>query len=280
MADKRMFSMKIIDSDAFLEMPLSTQALYFHLSMRADDDGFLNNAKRITNMVGANQNDYDLLVAKKFVIQFPEGICVIKHWKINNYIRNDRYKETVYVEEKEFLEVARNGSYTIKSDFGIPKSYQTDTQYRLDKIRLDKNRVEENNTDVLLAPPPKSKQINYQKIVNSYNRICKSYSKIKKLSKARKDAIKARLNTYTEDELIEVFEKAEASDFMRGKNNRNWKATFDWMIKDSNMAKILDGNYDNSTKKEQKKANKFNDFSQRQYSDSEILDLERKLLSR
>ena len=82
MAERRMFAKTIIDSDAFLDMPLSAQALYFHLSMRADDDGFLNNAKKIMRVINANQNDYDLLVAKAFIIQFEDGICVIKHWRI------------------------------------------------------------------------------------------------------------------------------------------------------------------------------------------------------
>lgn len=112
-ANKRMFSMQIVDSDEFLDMPLSTQALYFHLSMRADDDGFLNNAKKIMRMAGCNQNDYDLLVMKSFVIEFPDGICVIKHWRINNYLRKDRYTETVYQEEKAMLSIKDNGAYTL-----------------------------------------------------------------------------------------------------------------------------------------------------------------------
>ena len=94
MAERRMMSKKIIDSDAFTEMPLSSQALYFHLLLRADDDGFLNNAKKIMRNVGANQNDYDMLLMKSFIIQFDEGVCVIKHWLIHNYIRSDIYKST------------------------------------------------------------------------------------------------------------------------------------------------------------------------------------------
>lgn len=144
MAEKRMFSKQIIDSDVFLDMPLSTQALYFHLSMRADDDGFLNNAKKILRLVGANQNDYDLLVAKAFIIQFPDGICVIKHWRINNYLRKDRYVETIYQEEKSMIEVNKNGSYSLKKyngiPDGIPDGNHSDTQ-----IRIDKNREEENS---------------------------------------------------------------------------------------------------------------------------------------
>ena len=145
-----MFSTRIIDSDAFLEMPLSTQALYFHLSMRADDDGFLNNAKRIMDMIKANQNDYDLLLAKSFIIQFPDGICVIKHWRINNYIRKDRYHETVYTEEKDMLTVKKNGAYSLNSsnsDIGIPDCNHMDTESRVEKNRVEKNRVETNRAE-------------------------------------------------------------------------------------------------------------------------------------
>ena len=143
MAERRMFAKTIIDSDSFLDMPLSTQALYFHLSMRADDDGFINNPKKIQRMVGGSDDDLKVLVAKKFIIPFESGIVVIKHWKIHNYIRNDRYKETVYKEEKAMLSVKENNSYT----FGIPSDnqpvYQLDTQVRLGKDRLDQDSIDE-----------------------------------------------------------------------------------------------------------------------------------------
>lgn len=138
MAEKRMFSKTIVDSDAFLEMPLSAQALYFHLSMRADDDGFLNNAKKIMRTINANQNDYDLLIAKAFIIQFDDGICVIKHWRINNYLRSDRYKPTIYREQKNMLEIKENGRYSLKNKVGIPDGYQCVTQYSIDKNSIDK----------------------------------------------------------------------------------------------------------------------------------------------
>lgn len=135
MAERRMFAKTIIDSDAFLDMPLSTQALYFHLSMRADDDGFINNPKKIQRTIGASEDDLKLLIAKNFIIPFESGIVVIKHWKIHNYIRNDRYKETVYAEEKELLDIKENGAYTV----GIPSDnqavYQMETQYRIGKDR-------------------------------------------------------------------------------------------------------------------------------------------------
>ena len=134
MAERRMFAKTIIDSDAFLDMPLSTQALYFHLSMRADDDGFVNNPKKIQRMVGASDDDCKLLVLKKFIIAFESGVIVIKHWKIHNYIRNDRYKETVYQEEKTMLEEKENKSYSL----GIPNGNQMDTQVSIGKDSLGK----------------------------------------------------------------------------------------------------------------------------------------------
>lgn len=85
MAERRMFARAIIDSDAFLDMPLSTQALYFHLSMNADDEGFVGNPKKIQKMIGARDDDYQILVSKRFILAFPSGIIVIKHWKINKF---------------------------------------------------------------------------------------------------------------------------------------------------------------------------------------------------
>ena len=111
MAERRMFAKTIIDSDAFLDMPLSTQALYFHLSMRADDDGFINNSKKIQRVIGASDDDLKLLIAKKFIIPFESGIVVIKHWKIHNYIQKDRYKETVYKDEKAQISTPQNLSF-------------------------------------------------------------------------------------------------------------------------------------------------------------------------
>ena len=132
-----MFAKTIIDSDAFLDMPLSAQSLYFHLSMRADDDGFINNPKKVQRMIGASDDDCKLLLLKRFLITFESGVVVIKHWKIHNYIRSDRYKPTIYKEEKALLVEKENNAYTEKDTFGIPNGYQMDTQDRLGKVRLE-----------------------------------------------------------------------------------------------------------------------------------------------
>ena len=138
MAERRMFAKTIIDSDAFLDMPLSTQCLYFHLNMRADDDGFINNPKKIQRMIGASDDDLKVLMSKNFIIPFENGIVVIKHWKIHNYIRNDRYKETVYQEEKSMLVEKENKAYSL----GIPNGYQMETQVRLGKVSRGKDSID------------------------------------------------------------------------------------------------------------------------------------------
>ena len=136
-----MFAKTIIDSDAFLDMPLSTHALYFHLSMRADDDGFVKNPKKIQRMIGASDDDLKVLVGKRFILPFDSGIVVIKHWKINNNIRSDRYKPTTFIKEKSMIILKENGAYTEIKNIGIPNGNQVGDnrypQYRLGKVSID-----------------------------------------------------------------------------------------------------------------------------------------------
>ena len=100
MAERRMFSKTIIESDYFIELPFSSQALYLHMCMYADDDGFINNSKMIQRMIGASEDDYKMLINSGFIFGFDSGIAVIKHWKMHNYIQNDRYKPTIHSENK------------------------------------------------------------------------------------------------------------------------------------------------------------------------------------
>lgn len=147
-----MFTKKITESDAFLEMPLSSQCLYFHLNMAADDDGFVNNPKRIARLIGASEDDLKLLIAKNFVILFETGIIVIKHWKMHNYIQSDRYKSTDYVEEKAQLGLKRNKSYTLDESQMYTKCIQNVRvgKDRLGKVSIGKdNNIEKDNTNVL-----------------------------------------------------------------------------------------------------------------------------------
>ena len=120
MARKRMFDIEVVDTDLFLDMPQSTQNLYFHLGMRADDDGFVSNPKKIIKLIGANEDDLKILIAKSLIIPFVSGIIVIRHWKLNNYLRKDRYIETIYKKEKNMLNEDENGVYSL----GIPNDNQ------------------------------------------------------------------------------------------------------------------------------------------------------------
>lgn len=140
MADKRMFSKSITDSDAFLTMPMSSQCLYFHLNMKADDDGFVNSPRSVQKLLGASDDDMKILIMKKFVITFENGIIVIKHWRINNYLRSDRYKETNYTREKSTLLVDENGAYTQPNHSGIPVVYPDKNS--IEKISIDKSSIE------------------------------------------------------------------------------------------------------------------------------------------
>lgn len=132
-----MFSPDIVASDAFLEMPISTQALYFHLGMYADDDGFVN-PKKIMRMLGASEDDLKVLVARRFALPFENGVIVIKHWKVNNLVRKDWYRPTQYIEEKSTLYVKESGAYTQDSGQGAPLVNEPLTQVRLGKVRIGK----------------------------------------------------------------------------------------------------------------------------------------------
>ncbi len=137
MARKRMFDLEVVDTDLFLEMPQSTQNLYFHLGMRADDDGFVSNPKKIIRTIGANDDDLKILFSKQFVIPFESGIVVIRHWKLNNYLRKDRHTDTIYIEERKKLTEDENGVYNLISEVGIPNDNQRYTQYRREKKRRE-----------------------------------------------------------------------------------------------------------------------------------------------
>lgn len=146
-----MFSLGVLETDTFLDMPLSAQALYFHLNLRADDDGFIGNPKRITQNIGANLDDLKLLVAKRFVIAFEDGVIVIKHWRMHNAIKRDRYTETNFTDDLRLLDIKDNGAYTLKcgeqlenkwSANGAQMSQTYSTDIGIDKVK-DKVKVRE-----------------------------------------------------------------------------------------------------------------------------------------
>ena len=240
MAERRMFTQKIVDSDAFLDMPLSTQALYFHLNMRADDDGFVNNPKKIQRMIGASEDDLKLLIGKRFILGFENGVIVIKHWRMHNLLRKDRYNPTQYQEQMAKLQLKDNGSYTETEVVEIPM-VEAPEESMATRWQPDGNQMA--TQDSIGKDSIGKDRIDYNGIKDAYNRLCPSLPSVRTLSESRKKAIKARLTSYTVEDLEEAFMKAESSSFLKGNNDRNWQADFDWILKDANLAKILDGKY-------------------------------------
>lgn len=163
MAERRMFAKSVIDSDAFSDMPLTTQALYFHLGMQADDDGFVNSPKKIQRSIGATVDDMKLLIAKGFIIPFNSGVIVITHWKIHNYIRKDTYNETTCREEKALLELRENKIYYMPGHAPSTDCIRTVdeplTQVRIGKDRIGKDRLDNIYcTEPLQTSTPKTKE--------------------------------------------------------------------------------------------------------------------------
>lgn len=280
MAERRMFSKSIIDTDAFLDMPASSQNLYFHLAMRADDDGFVDNPRKIQRIVGATDDDLRILIGKRYILAFESGVIVIKHWRLHNYIRKDRYTPTLYKEEKNSLFLKENGAYTDHpialpeesapppelpetqgddrpSTNGQPTVAHLATQDRLGKDRLGKDRlgIEDSSSSLrseeLVAPEAAAtprqegiERIPYAKVQKLYNDLCPKMTKCTVMSEARKKAIKARFASgYKLEDFDRLFNLAAQSSFLNGGNKRNFMANFDWLIRDANMAKVLDGNY-------------------------------------
>lgn len=161
MAERRMFSKSVIDSDMFLDMPLSAQALYFHLGMHGDDDGFISNPKRISRAVGCNNDDIKILIQKGFIIPFESGVVVIRDWKINNTLRNDRYKPTLYTNELGRLKLDASGRYIFTgiqngnqmATKWIPNGNQMEPQHNITQINVDKRSVDIGG-ETAENPPP------------------------------------------------------------------------------------------------------------------------------
>ena len=164
MANKRMFNLQLIDSDIFLDMPLSAQALYFHLSMRADDDGFINSPNRIIGMLGSSKDDFKLLIAKGFILTFDTGVIVIKHWRLHNAIRKDRYHETIHKKEKSALYFDENKTYTFEDTGEKVESLVDGNQMattgcpKLGKDRLGKDRLGKDRLDNNILPEQAGQQ--------------------------------------------------------------------------------------------------------------------------
>lgn len=284
MANKRMFTMKIVDSDAFLDMPLSAQCLYFHLNMRADDDGFIGNPKRVAKIINASDDDLKLLIAKRFVLPFDNGVIVIKHWRMHNTLQKDRYTETQYLEEKAQLLLKDNGAYSFTSGKPIndskyllkkspDNSLLTDcSQHVIPDIDIDKDLDSNSDKDSDLGEDeeddvePKAfsfpsssvtlRKEDLQRIVEAWNGI--GLSRIVRITtdSERYRMLKARVKEYGVDAVIEAIRKIPEQPFLMGEGNKGWTINFEWLVKPNNFPKVLEGNYMPHTAQERPQGNK------------------------
>jgi hypothetical protein len=286
MANKRMFTMKICDSDAFLDMPLSTQCLYFHLNMRADDDGFIGNSKRIARLIGASDDDLKLLIAKRFVIPFEDGVMVIKHWRMHNTLSHNRYHETQYIEEKHMLKIKENGAYSLSDGIEIDDSRKIEQSNRQSRRNIDAQETDSDldldiDLDIVLdintnsasdnAPAVKKSDIN-----NFFESIWKLYPN-KKGKGQISDSKKKILYDVGMEEMTRAIERYK-TDLAKEewRKPQNGSTFFN-----SGYVDYLDSNYEPLKVKPQKSKNSFNNFSyQRDYSEENMVDLERMLLTK
>lgn len=261
--------MKIVDTDAFLDMPLSTQCLYFHLNMRADDDGFIGNPKRIEKIIGANDDDLKLLIAKRFVILFDDGVIVIKHWRMHNTLSRDRYIETSYTDEKKKLLLKDNGSYSLTNGNSIDdtklierSNRQTQKRRKIDErkthsdkdIGLDKDleldldteldKDKEKDINDLIVSKDTIRQTDVQRIIDEWNTLEEfGINPVKRMTSKREQAVKSRIRQNHMDDILEAIENIRHSSFLQGQNKEGWMITFDWFLKPGNFAKVFEGNY-------------------------------------
>ena len=247
MAQRRMISKRIIDTDTFLDMPVSARELYFQLLLRADDEGFVGNAKRIIKMIGATIDDLKVLIAKGFVIPFESGVIVITHWRIHNYIQSDRFQPTHYQEEKAQVALT-NGVYTKVEDVSkmdtkcIQNVSKMDTQYSIGKdsigkYRLDKNSIDNKNVQNDVDSPqavestgvPKKKKSSSLKDKKSYEEFVNEFFDTVRQQPWWLDFVDAFPNVTTEGEL------AKAKAWLLANTNRRKKDLkrylYNWLSK-------------------------------------------------
>lgn len=241
-----MITKKVTDDENFMQLSSSAQALYLHLNMAADDDGFCNQISVSMFKAHASVQDLQALLEKRYILQFENGVIVIKHWRMANALRKDRYTPTAFQEELARLKIKDNGSYT-ESD-GLPSGCHLVAnclpQDRLGKDRIDKDRIGKESK-------PISNEIGcsteVQRVIDAWNSL--NLGQVKKVIQGtdRERMLKKRLKDYGMESVLQAIENIRNSTFLNGGNNKGWIITFDWFLRPNNFPKVLDGNYANST---------------------------------
>ena len=218
MARKRMFRLDVLETDAFMDMPLTAQALYFHLNLRADDDGFIGNPNQVVRSIGASADDLKLLIAKRFVLIFEDGVIVIKHWRLHNTLSQNRYHETNFTEDKALLRIKDNKAYTFNEDFEplsdghlveMSKRQTKDEQKtNADKVRLGKDSIDNNIYCREKEPDREENQI-VKQVIDYLNEVTGSRYTCK--NKTTNSNIKARVSEgHTLEDFKTVIDKKNA----------------------------------------------------------------------
>lgn len=243
MGNHRMFTNTITDSDLFLEMSLSAQALYFHLGLHADDEGFVSSPKCIVRATGCNEDDLKLLIAKGFVICFNSGIIVITHWYLHNSIRKDRKKDTFFKTEKALLTL-NNGVYS-EFDNQLTTTCQPTDNRLSAQDKISKDNISKDNINNMSTSVDSRNAFDYQSVINSFNSICVSLPTVQKLTNKRRNQMKNAKKILCEMSFEEFFRIVESSDFLTGRNGVWNGCGFDWIFNPANLTKIIEGNYAN-----------------------------------
>lgn len=256
MAQRRMFNLKIVDSAKFLKMPVSSQLLYFHLGMRADDDGVVEGFN-VLRMTGLNEDDLRILTAKGYIQVLNEDlVSFITDWREHNLIRSDRKTDSLYkdlllkvVPQVELIEPKKRADLKEKKENGRPTDNQTsdECQHRLGKYSIVKYSIGKFNNTISKDIVRSTK---VQQIIDEWNSL--GLNKVVSINPGtnRHKSLNARIKEYGEDSIINAIKNINNSSFLKGQNKTNWIITFDWLIKPNNFIKVLEGNYDDIKSKE------------------------------
>lgn len=272
MARRRMFSLDIVDTDKFACMSKNARYLYYELGVRADDDGFIGAPMRIIRMTDCVPDDLDELINNKFIIPFETGVIVVKDWKVNNQIRSDRYKPTLYAREKEMLSEVNgeylltdgkpddipdnipNGKPVVNHGYDIRVPQDRIGEVRVGKERLGKESIGEarkgekkpltiSKTSGILFEP--------EKIVQLFNSICTEYEPVTDILSYSQQLSECVLKGYRESDYLQAFKKAEGSDYLKGlTENKTYPSDFGWILE--HLEEIKNGKYDTYRKEIEK----------------------------
>lgn len=243
MAERRMFAKSIIDSDEFLNMPIAAQLLYFHLAMRADDDGFVNKPKTIMRSIGAKDDDARVLLERRYILAFSDGIVVIRHWRIHNYIRKDTYTETTYVNDKALLSFDEDAKTYEATGFDSTCAIPSTDRPRIDDTGKDnKVRLGKDSIDKYKHTAGKPDREGIKSITEAWNKAF-PYMAISRMASSSKryKMLTARIEEYGVDGVLEAIDNASNSKFLRAPNT-SW-FDFEWMMRPNNFPKVFEGKY-------------------------------------